>query len=97
MTEKNSATQRMALALQAAGLTSEQARSAVEEVRAQILHELYEELKTVAEKKNPFRLNRARLKWYQGLNQAMDLVFRRMLQAETAARVFRRKHILEAP
>jgi hypothetical protein len=88
-------TQRVVLALQAAGLSPAEARAAMNEVKAHLYSDLYDELRIAAERKNPYRLNRARVKWHLGLNKAMELVFRRMLQAETAVRSFRNTRKVE--
>lgn len=80
---------RVAMALELAGMTPGGAASAVAEVRHQVLKELYDELNALADHNNPYRLTRARRKWRQGINASLDLVFRRILQAEASTRVLR--------
>lgn len=96
MINKNTpATKRVALALQAAGLNPDEARAAVEELKAQVYKDLYDELTAIAQRNNPYLLKRTRLKWSFGINKALELVHRRRLQAETAFRVFRDPRDLE--
>lgn len=65
-----------------------EARLLCEELRVEILRELYMELREEMWK-NPYRLGRAQRRWAMGMNAARDLVFHRILRAEARVRALK--------